>query len=169
MDKPANKGVVDYFRSFKENKLRLIRFIACVITFLAPLFPWLVVDINKTSQPELHSYVDNLFGLHGIEALFGILIMAFGLLVLALDMAEYVDAFEQIKNKWFYDPLIEIIISGVLILLAFLATAKVLTSEFELYIVWIGGTVRRTVGCYMMWIGTIGVTVTSVLLLWKKK
>lgn len=169
MGQSTKNSVVDYFKSFKEDKLRVVKFVSCIFVLFAPLIPWLRVRINKTSSPELHSYSDNLFGLRGVEILFAILIMALAIIVIALDMAEYVDAFERFKNKWFYDPLIEIIISGVLILLVFLATAKTLTNEFEFYIAWIGGTVRRTVGCYVAWIGTVGITVTSVIALAKKK
>lgn len=169
MDQSAKKGVGDYFKSFQEDVPRIIKFVSCMFVLLSPLLPWLKVRINKTSQPELHSYSENLFGLRGVETLFALLIMLLAFIVITLDMAEYVDAFEKIKNKWFYDPLIEIIISGVLILLVFLATAKALTNEFEFYIAWIGGTVRRTLGCYVAWIGTIGITVTSILALAKRK
>lgn len=169
MEQSAKKGVGDYFKSFREDVPRIIKFVSCVLVFLSPLIPWLRVRINKTSQPELHSYSENLFGLRGVETMFALLIMLLALIIIVLDMAEYVDAFDKIKNKWFYDPLIEIIISGGLILLVFLATAKTLTDEFEFYITCLGGTVHRTIGCPMAWIGTVGITLTSVLALIKKK
>ena len=162
------KALVDYFKSFQNNILRLIKFISCVITIFAPLMPWLKVSINKTTQPELHSYKDNLFALHGVETLFAILIMVLACIVIVLDMAEYVDAFGRIKNKWFYDPLIEILIYGALLMIVYLATVKTLTDEFEYYIAWIGGTVRRSAGCCIAWIGIVGITVTSIIAYGKK-
>lgn len=168
MEQTKKKGIVSYFSSLKKDQIRLVKLIACIITAFAPLFPWLKVHINKTSQPELHSYSDNLFGLRGVEALFALLIIVLVLVVVLIDMAEYVDTFDRMKNRWFYDPLIEIIISGALILLAFLATAKASTNEFEYYIAWLGGSVKKTIGCYMVWVGIVGITITSIISLLRK-
>jgi hypothetical protein len=122
-----------FMSDVKTNYMKLITMVGALLIFIAPFFHWMSIKVSfdsyfsysETMKANMFAMAGNKNGIgEGVYAFYGILFLLIGIVLIAIELADYVPVLNDIKQKIPYVQIVELALIAVVLLLTILAMAN---------------------------------------------
>lgn len=157
--------------ALKSDVMKLVGLVGALLLFLSPFLSWCTIKVSFFGMSESDSA--SLFGLAGgdtkigICVLWGLIILVAAVVLIIMDIADYVPAVQTVKSKIENIPFLELIVLGVALIAVIIALlngdVKDLISAADMM-----GKGSHGIGPVFAFLGIIAAAVPRVLKIVKK-